>query len=448
MEGHMEIIEMGSMFDDPDYIGEDVGENWHDRPYGSATAATHVVDDDGNQVPLDCQMLNDQWSILAGVPGLWREEGAHVEIGQMMGGLFGSASIVNVGEGTLFSYDATALGDFHDRDGYLEKDEGAVVGWNGADDSLHVRPGNSFPSLNSGNLWAAEVQNLGGADGFDGDISYYRGIDAVSAVFMHDRIMNEYVLGGVAAAESEWVITFPTKGWYVDDAWAQEDGGEIWVNDGPCPYNSDHDNNVNTPNLIGDWVPYPNGNGSDGFVVDAEGDEFDNLAKPPACDVEEVDTFFGSDPFTSSFDGEACEQVGFDYWDVNEKASPKVAPGDDLPIVSPPPPGTDSPEGVDFLLCYETSVLQFGDSDIFGSRNTHTANVTAQAGWALIDFSIEDKKGKTIHVLPAADGPDLVGLPVTGFWAAKFVNGVLPGGVLANYGGLFDHKGSAKEHND
>ena len=73
----MEIIEMGEVFDDDDFIGEDFGGNagegfnsdWEDRPYGSEEAATHV-EVDGEQVPLDCQQLNDQWSVLGGVEGL------------------------------------------------------------------------------------------------------------------------------------------------------------------------------------------------------------------------------------------------------------------------------------------------------------------------------------------------------------------------------------------
>ena len=457
MEGHMEIIEMGELFDDDRFIGENAGEVYHDRPYGSETAATHIEDESGEQVPLDCQQLNDQWSVLAGVDGLWLDadgpgpDAADRDLGKEHGsneggqffdedalssGLFGSASVVNVLAGTLFSYDARAIENYDDEDG-----------------NLHFRPGTSDPNLNSGDNEHAYVYD---GDGSTRQINYDRTIDAVSAVFMHDQTMNEYVLGGPTAAESEWVITFPTKGWYVDPAWAEKDGGFIYVNDGACPYEADHDNNVATPDLLGDWVVDPDGDGATGWVLlengdyfdgDDEGSERDEFPIPAGCAVDTEDTFFGSDPFTSTFDGEACEEVGFGIWDANENASATPSPGDDLPIVSPPPPPGTSTPGVAFELCYETSVLKFGDSDIFGSRNTHTVNTTNESGWARIDFGLSDEDG-LLHVLESDDEgspEDMVGLPVTGFWAAKFVNGVLPGGVLANYGGLFDHKGSTQE---
>jgi hypothetical protein len=60
------------------------------------------------------------------------------------------------------------------------------------------------------------------------------------------------------------------------------------------------------------------------------------------------------------------------------------------------------------------------------------------AGWAKIDWSIDPD-----HV----DSLGVIGLPVTGFWAEQFENGFLgtpAASVLANYGGLFDHKGSVR----
>ena len=39
----------------------------------------------------------------------------------------------------------------------------------------------------------------------------------------------------------------------------------------------------------------------------------------------------------------------------------------------------------------------------------------------------------------------MIGLPTTGFAAEEYENGTLEGGsVLANYGGLFGHKGSVR----
>ena len=41
------------------------------------------------------------------------------------------------------------------------------------------------------------------------------GIDAVSAAIMHDTVMNEYVLDSGTASLTDWVVTYPTKRYYV-----------------------------------------------------------------------------------------------------------------------------------------------------------------------------------------------------------------------------------------
>ena len=40
--------------------------------------------------------------------------------------------------------------------------------------------------------------------------------DPVSAVLMHDSVLNEFVLDTVTASGTDWVVTFPTKRFYVD----------------------------------------------------------------------------------------------------------------------------------------------------------------------------------------------------------------------------------------
>jgi hypothetical protein len=41
--------------------------------------------------------------------------------------------------------------------------------------------------------------------------------DAVSAVLMHDTLMNEFVLDTATASGTDWVVTMPTKRFYVSD---------------------------------------------------------------------------------------------------------------------------------------------------------------------------------------------------------------------------------------
>jgi hypothetical protein len=43
-----------------------------------------------------------------------------------------------------------------------------------------------------------------------------RPVDAVSSLFSATAVLNEYAIGGAAQAQNAWVVTFPTKNYYVD----------------------------------------------------------------------------------------------------------------------------------------------------------------------------------------------------------------------------------------
>jgi hypothetical protein len=184
-------------------------------------------------------------------------------------------------------------------------------------------------------------------------------------------------------------------------------------------------------------------------------------------------------PFTSAFtDGEACEPFDMYIWDREENSGEgEDNPG--RPVVSPPPPpGDDNPELNE--ICYEVNVLRFVNEDeglaeaIFGTpeiegqsllKTVDTGAVpfdngtqfkTIYNGWARIDWNpVGDAVlceggacfNSTSGVNRDIDYFGLVGMPVTGFWAEEFENGFLgsPGAqVLANYGGLFQHKGNVR----
>lgn len=124
-------------------------------------------------------------------------------------GLFGSAGIINVPNGTYFGYDADALERFTGtalysntaRTGY--PDLGAVNDGAGALASqataLVVTPD------------GATLSTYPGAD------PRSRPIDAVSAVFAAESVYNEYQTAAALAANTDWVVTFPTKAHYVDE---------------------------------------------------------------------------------------------------------------------------------------------------------------------------------------------------------------------------------------
>jgi len=186
--GYIEVIEMGTLVD----ITE-----------GSAAAATHVLTTvpgpGGANVdvprPADCQQLVDAWTIFGGTGGYWIQDES-IDHEMPSGGLFGGGSIINVGDGTMFSYNADAIDAFST----------AV---------LHTDPGDIFPNLNSGD----NVSNVF-INGVVDTQTWQEGVEAVSANVLYDTVMNEYVIDPTINSRSEWVVNFPTKRFYVDGPFA------------------------------------------------------------------------------------------------------------------------------------------------------------------------------------------------------------------------------------
>lgn len=115
------------------------------------------------------------------------------------GGLFGAGAIVNVGEGTYFNYNADAIDGFTARKLWF--------GSSALEPSL--QNANSAESLEEARAYIFINGQLLVAD-------YGRGIDAVSAIFMSDAIYNEYNVDTDLHSNTDWVVTFPTKRFYVD----------------------------------------------------------------------------------------------------------------------------------------------------------------------------------------------------------------------------------------
>jgi hypothetical protein len=159
---------------------------------GSPTdvAITHVQTGlPGGGVPPGCASLNDATT--------QQDEVAPT------GGIFGSASIVNVGEGTFFAYNADALQGFTD-----------LPLFNPA--TAELGPTLAFANSNEAASAGGATAYLSTDTGTPLALDYARGIDAVSAVFMVDSIYNEYVVAASLGANTDWVVTFPTKAYYVD----------------------------------------------------------------------------------------------------------------------------------------------------------------------------------------------------------------------------------------
>jgi len=407
-EGHFEMIEMGTLLD------RDVDASNKNTPYNSATAATHVLQKDGSSKPANCKQLVDAWSIINSKKGYWKADSdasgkiSDIDIGRNSGGLFGGAGVINPGNGTFFTYNAKAI------QGYDKNEDGKT---------LHYEPGDINPNLNSGDQTTATLF-FGVPQDTAVALSYERGVDAISATFMHEYTMNEFNQDSKLAASSEWIVTFPTKNWYVDK---QIVGSieEVWqpkISDPGC----------------GGWIPgepYPPRSGpnpSDG--TNQEGWEQCTYVK------NTIDSTKARAPFTKVFNGTACEAFSIDAWDQEE--SPSGPPGTitQPPVVSPKPPGGTTPPGTSFALCYEVNRMKVGGEDIFGASDLlYTIDTGIISGWARIDWGADAKH---------EDYVGLIGLPVTGYWAVQYENSFVPGPngstVLANYGGLFEHRGNVR----
>ena len=395
-DGHIEMIEMGVVVDDGDVTGDafptpenpanlsgvdNVVEGGGNNQRTFASDATHI-----NGVPDNCQSLVASWAT-----GAWATNPG-IDFDEPTGGLFGAASIVDVANGTNLSYNADAI------DGFFTIANNA---------SLHTGPGFTFPTLAQAQTTTGEADSIIFNNGQLITLDFTTGRpDAVSSVFMHDVIYNEYNTASSTLAASEWVVTFPTKRLHLETVSA-------------------------APSLAARRRPFAN---------DAD-DAGDATGTPPGN--------IGTGE-TGLFDPTGyCEPITVAYFDREE------GPEAPAPIVdfSPQPEGED----VTLSLCYEANVVTFnqeaevtaGASSVLGARKTarninllQAGGAEVTAGWIAmglgnnLNFLLD---GTAAQVTPRNQ---LFGLPTTGFWAANFVNAAAAPGQLANYSLLSKHRSS------
>jgi hypothetical protein len=209
--------------------------------------------------------------------------------------------------------------------------------------------------------------------------SWTFGSDSVAALLMHNNIINEFVLDNATLSGTDWVVTMPTKRYNVP---------------------------VHNTTLL-------------------------------------TDSTLLFSPFTHKFwlNG-ACEPVGLSYWNREEQ---------NVSIVdfSPPAPGGGT------SLCWESTVVTFNNSHVLGSSNEVNVPITTdfQNGWLRLSFNavgISVVNGQTdgngfthttaAHSLSDNTGDTYLGLPTVGFMVQDFINQNAAPGILATYGGNFNHK--------
>lgn len=278
---------------------------------------------------------------------------------------------------------------------------------------IHAYPGQSQPTLASVRpAVSVTLLNDGTDDGlrvYLDDWSFSNGIDAVSALLMARTVMNQFTVNPDVQAETSWVVTFPTKFAYADN---QDGSGGIW--------------NAQTQNWEGRDARAPFTND----MLDTAGTVQDDRGRS----------------------GMACERVSRSYEDREEQSPLYEAEGPDfspLPIIVE--------QG--YTLCNEVNVINFGESDVFGSSLATPFDLDDgfDSGWATLSFLMPpDGAGHAGHNLveplqnstyDPATGETFTssytrhayrGLPVIGFAATRRGNANV--GVGAAYDNADAHK--------
>lgn len=112
---------------------------------------------------------------------------------RVTGGLYGSANIVNVDGATQISYDAVAVDNF-------------------LYDSVHNLPGLNAPDLDSGQTNGSSTAVFKNGK----TATFLTSAPAVSALLMKEAMNNDFVVSDALKAETNWVVTFPTKRFHVN----------------------------------------------------------------------------------------------------------------------------------------------------------------------------------------------------------------------------------------
>jgi len=283
-------------------------------------------------------------------------------------GLYGWGAIIDVGKGTFYPYNADALANLIDNAIFPN-------GTSGPDE-----PGLQNAS-SSGSPSGGAIANVLSNDGSVQAINYARGIDAVSAVFMADTLYNDYVVGADAGANTDWIVTFPTKHFYVDQQL--------------------HDSSTIAPFETA-FAPFPGSPAPAGSPVRVTGTPVDReggAAAVPVCqDPANLQTCYPHDHFL--------------VFQTNVLAF----------LDDENPPAASGVLG----SVLTTNVQPFGDN---GSMALHLATLDLPAH--LLGGGSNLDSGASVT---------LSGLPVNGFMVYDIINAQAQPGLLANYSGLFPYR--------
>lgn len=258
-----------------------------------------------------------------------------------------SGTLINVVAGTDCSYEPATLA--------------AVLS-----NKFHTAPGSASP-----NLTDAAPSSVVVVEDEVIHSTWTHGVNAVSAVFMHDSVFNEYFTATELNAATGLVFTFPTKPFY---AASESDNSTTTRSPFTGAVCDDHE---------------PVGSGATGPLL-ADG------SSTGACEGIQMHR-----------DGRELEQ--------------NAPPLSDIDFI---PPFFESGS-----LCWTANIITFGN--VLNSANAVAidSHPRSRDGWIQVGFF--NSPG---YMLTSAEGHQYFALPVIGFAVHKYVNGNV-GSVLSNYVG-------------
>jgi len=356
-EGYLEVVMMGATSVSPVVGGVD--------PIPYSRGAIHV---NGN--PPGCQKLvngfTDPGLFFASGTGSLSEEFTNYA---GLNPLKGFYTLVNGDKGLVAGGSAVTLANFSTVPLVTMQQEPAKVAEGVSTSSEAFALSYHEPSLNSADTTGTVLNSLDFVQDNPTTISPYTGVDAVSWLFLRDNVINHFTKrtdsSGWTTA-SDWVITHPTKAFYVDRGPSEFAA----IN----PFRGERTQVPGTPSITSPFAGY-----------------FANVAFGPVSPPDPASLL----PTTPVRNGKSCDSVSLTLWDREEKSSLS-------PVFSPAPVGQN--------LCYEVNVLTFDNSKVLGSGTTITNNISAaslpaRTGWMRIGL------GTAANRL----GSDLYGRPVIGF---------------------------------
>ena len=342
-EGFFEIIEMGEVVD---------------QATASQKSLEAITPVNGN--PPGCGQVQAAWA----ANGYWSAN-AGVDLLPPAGGLYGAAGIVNVAQGTLYSFDATAIDGFSD----VAQHTGPV----------DAKPNLSTAVTDSAHQIATANVSIGNRM-VRADYPASRGVDAVSAVLAASDVMNEYITDPQLGAQTEYVVTYPTKQFYVDPAIA-------------------------------------------GTTADAYVRPFEEVFGGGLQNGHMLDP------------GEACFDVSYSYHDRDGEAPT----GGICLCPDPVSHGNYLCYQSQVITFNQNNVEPGVASSIFGSLLGTNVAANYIAGWSDLSFpDVFVGSGTYVEALrPSSTGQVFPGLPTVGFVAVNYVNANVTPGVLSNYSGAY-----------